>query len=180
MNDYNWFITPLIQRGWSFTPLEEKQDNHYSSEAKRVLGLIKETSLNFQHFIQHFQKLTSPGEDSWFLSYSDYFSDTDEGFSWNEYEKLSIQSAEEEEDNDEKILITKFWDSHLPFAYSVRNGYSYLAIGVSGVNEGKIIYGREPIFEDFSIEANSFEEFLSSFLLVLTTQKSSSILLDFI
>ena len=180
MNDYRTFIKTLVQRGWSFTPWGEKQDNHYSSEAKRVLRQIERTSLDFQHFIQSFQELTSHGEDSWFLSHSDYFINTDEGFSWNEYEKLSIQNAEEEGDDNEKIFIEKFWDSYLPFAYSVRNGYSYLAIGVSGVNEGRVIYGREPIFEDFSIESNSFEDFLSSFLLVLTGQKSSSRLLDFI
>ncbi len=54
MNDYRWFIKSLVQRGWSFTPWGEKQDNHYSSEAKRVLRQIERTSLDFQYFIQSF------------------------------------------------------------------------------------------------------------------------------
>ncbi len=63
---------------------------------------------------------------------------------------------------------------------SIRNGYSYLAIGVSGTNEGKIIYGREPVFEEFSVVADSFEELLDSFVLTLTSKNESIRLLEFI
>lgn len=175
MKSYSWFIDDLIEKGWSFKPFTEKQGNQLSSDANRALNLIKETPLNFQNFIQNFQELISKGEDSWFLSYYDYINDSD--FSWNEYEKLSIQSTEE--DDDEMLLLKKFWNTYLPFAYSVRNGYSYLAIGLSGTNKGKIIYGREPIFEDFSIEADSFDELLDS-LILKTSQKESDRLLDFI
>lgn len=93
---------------------------------------------------------------------------------------LSIQAAEENGDDEEKAFLTKFWNSYLPFAYSLKNGYSYLAIGVSGENKGKIIYGQEPVFEDFSIEADSFEELLDSFTLTLTSNKESIKLLEFI
>ena len=65
------------------------------------------------------------------------------------------------------MFLTEFWNSYLPFAYSLRNGYAYLAIGVSGANKGKIIYGREPMFEEFSVEAESFEELLDSFTLTI-------------
>lgn len=180
MNTYSWFIEALVQKGWAFSPFTENQGNYSSSEAKRALDLIKAAPLNFQYFIKSFQELMSHGEDAWFLSYADYLSSHDASFSWNEYEKLSMQAAEEEGDDDEKAFLEKFWNSYLPFAYSVRNGYAYLAIGVAGVNEGKIIYGQEPMFEEFSVEADSFEEFLDSFLLTLTSRKESIRLLDFI
>ena len=181
MSKYSWFIDFLLQKGWLLKPLAETQEDYSSAESKRVLALIKVTPLNFQAFIQSFKELSSRREDAWFLSYSDYLASNEEGgFSWNEYEQLSIQAAEEDGDDEEIAFLSEFWNSYLPFAYSIRNGYSYLAIGVSGINEGKIIYGREPMFEEYSIEADSFEELLDSFVLTLTSQKESIRLLEFI
>lgn len=181
MSKYSWFIDFLLQKGWLLKPLAETQEDYSSAESKRVLALIKATPLNFQAFIQSFKELSSRREDAWFLSYSDYLASNEEGgFSWNEYEQLSIQAAEEDGDDEEIALLSEFWNSYLPFAYSIRNGYSYLAIGVSGINEGKIIYGREPMFEEYSIEADSFEELLDSFVLTLTAKKESIRLLEFI
>ena len=181
MSKYSWFIDSLLQKGWLLKPLAETQEDYPSAESNRVLALIKATPLNFQAFIQSFKELSSRREDAWFLSYSDYLACNEEdGFSWNEYEQLSIQAAEEDEDDEEIAFLSEFWNSYLPFAYSIRNGYSYLAIGVSGINKGKIIYGREPMFEEFSIEADSFEELLDSFVLTLTAKKESIRLLEFI
>lgn len=180
MNSCSWFIELLLQKGWSFSSLTEKQGDDLSSASNRALNLIKATPQSFQAFIHSFQELSSSGEDSWFLSYPDYLESNDAGFSWNEYEKLSIQAAEEDGDDEEKAFLTEFWNSYLPFAYSLRNGYAYLAIGIFGANKGKIIYGREPMFEEFSVEAESFEELLDSFALTLTSQKESIRLFDFI
>ena len=181
MSKYSWFIDSLLQKGWLLKPLAETQEDYSSAESKRVLALIKATPLNFQTFIQSFKELSSRREDAWFLSYLDYLASNEEGgFSWNEYEQLSIQAAEEDGDDEEIAFLSEFWNSYLPFAYSIRNGYSYLAIGVSGINKGKIIYGREPMFEEFSIEADSFEELLDSFVLTLTAKKESIRLLEFI
>lgn len=181
MSKYSWFIDILLQKGWLLKPLVETQENYSSAESNRVLDLIKATPLNFQAFIQSFKELSSRREDAWFLSYSDYLIGNEEGgFSWNEYEQLSIQTAEEDGDDEEIAFLSEFWNSYLPFAYSIRNGYSYLAIGVSGTNEGKIIYGREPVFEEFSVVADSFEELLDSFVLTLTAKNESIRLFEFI
>lgn len=180
MNSCSKFIELLLRKGWFFKAPTEKLSDSSSSEDNRVINLIKATPPDFQTFIQSFQELSGKGEDAWFISYSDYLSCNESGFSWNEYEKLSIQAAEENGDDEEKAFLTKFWNSYLPFAYSLKNGYSYLAIGVSGENKGKIIYGQEPVFEDFSIEADSFEELLDSFTLTLTSNKESIKLLEFI
>ena len=181
MSKYSWFIDFLLQKGWLLKPLAETQEDYSSTESNRVLAIIKATPLNFQAFIQSFKELSSRREDAWFLSYSDYLASNEEGgFSWNEYEQLSIQAAEEDGDDEEMAFLSEFWNSYLPFAYSIRNGYSYLAIGISGINEGKIIYGREPMFEEFNIEADSFEELLDSFVLTLTAKKESIRLLEFI
>lgn len=108
MNSYSWFIELLLQKGWSFRPVTEKQGEDLSSASNRALNLIKATPQSFQAFIQSFQELSSSGEDSWFLSYSDYLESNDAGFSWNEYEKLSIQATEEDGDDDEKAFLTEF------------------------------------------------------------------------
>lgn len=181
MSKYRWFIDLLLQEGWSLKPLGATEEDGASTYCNRVLTLIKAAPLEFQVFIQSFKELSSEKEDAWFLSYSDYLASHEEGdFSWNEYEQLSLQTAEEDGDAEEMAFLGEFWNSYLPFAYSIRNGYSYLAIGVSGVNEGKIIYGREPMFEEYSVEADSFEELLDAFVLTLTGKKESSRLLEFI
>lgn len=139
MSKYLWFIDLLLQEGCSFKPLEATEEVDSSSFSKRVLALIKATPLSFQAFIQSFKELSSEKEDAWFLSYSHYLASKEEGdFSWNEYEQLSLQTAEEDGDAEEMAFLGEFWNSYLPFAYSIRNGYSYLAIGVSGVNEERL------------------------------------------
>ena len=43
MNSYSWFIELLLQRGWSFSPLTEKQGDDLSLASNRALNLIKAT-----------------------------------------------------------------------------------------------------------------------------------------
>ena len=63
--------------------------------------------------------------------------------------------------------IKSFWDKHLPILMSVKNGYSYVAIGIGEFNNGKIFYGTEPEYEDVAIIANSFYEFKEKYISAL-------------
>ena len=100
----------------------------------------------------------------WFLSYQDFSKNDENSFSWNEFECQSIDSA-----LDEEMLsdIKSFWDKHLPILMSVKNGYSYVAIGIGEFNNGKIFYGTEPEYEDVAIIANSFYEFKEKYISAL-------------
>jgi len=63
--------------------------------------------------------------------------------------------------------IKSFWDKHLPILMSVKNGYSYVAIGIGEFNNGRIFYGTEPEYEDVAIIANSFYEFKEKYISAL-------------
>lgn len=56
-----------------------------------------------------------------------------------------------------KDEIGKFWDGHLPVFLSLESGYAYYAISIE---EGSIVYGSEPEFEECQTVADSFEDFM--------------------
>lgn len=100
-------------------------------------------------------ELFSGDETTWFLCAEDYDTRLDHVWHWNEWEQLSLQSAEGDEVWTGEIKA--FWDQHLPIVMSVRDGYAYYAISME---DGSVVYGAEPEFEECKQVAGSFEEFL--------------------
>lgn len=134
----------------------------YKIESNKVLPVyITERFQNipddFKAFLGMVDTLISSDEKAWFLSVNDYNGNSDLAFCWNEFEKLSLDSAET--DNEWKQEITKFWDRYLPIIISVRGEYLYYAIDTTSSN-GAVVYGLEPEFEEVTEIANSFKEFL--------------------
>ena len=58
-------------------------------------------------------------------------------------------------------MIINFWNRHLPIYRSVKGKYSYYAIDTES---GKIVCGYEPEYEDASIVADSFEDFIDKII----------------
>ena len=106
-------------------------------------------------FIGQVRELSSPDETTWFLCAEDYDTRLDHTWRWNEWEELSLQSAEG--DDAWRAEIRAFWDDHLPIVLSVRDGYAYYAISMT---DGSVVYGSEPEFEECEMAAGSFAEFL--------------------
>lgn len=73
------------------------------------------------------------------------------GFQWNEFELLSLEST----DNDSSVIT--YWDKNLPIFMSVDGEYSYYAINTEN---GNIVIGYEPDFEEFSVVADDFYTFI--------------------
>ena len=65
-----------------------------------------------------------------------------------------MQSAESDEQS--KQSICKFWQNNLPIIMSVKNGYEYYAVK----NDGMVVSGIEPEFEETRKVAESFEKFM--------------------
>lgn len=104
----------------------------------------------FHTFLDYVSKAESADGSAWFLCMDDYeHTNNTNGFSWNEFEKISLASAESD-----KEKIKKWWESHLPVAMSVNGEYTFLAIDL---NNGNIVQGYEPEFEDTEIIAENFE-----------------------
>lgn len=106
-------------------------------------------------FIGKVRELSSADETVWFLCAEDYDTRLDHAFLWNEWEQLSLQSAEGDDVWTDEIK--SFWDQHLPIVLSVGNGYAYYAVSME---DGSVVYGAEPEFEECRQVAGSFAEFL--------------------
>jgi hypothetical protein len=119
---------------------------------------------DFKFFVSHIKSAVSNDEQSWFLCFDDYNNPEADSFQWDQYEKISLDAAKEENDSVWVSEIKSFWDCYLPIMISLRSGYSYIAIGVCDNNFGKIFHGIEPDFEKVTLLANSLTEFLGNFI----------------
>src|SRR5262249_18478895 len=81
----------------------------------------------------------SADERAWVLSASDTCGTSASAFAWNEWERLSLAAAGD--DDSWKHEITSFWDGNFPLVMSVRSGYAYFAIERS---EHAVVVGEEP------------------------------------
>lgn len=104
-------------------------------------------------------ELCSRGEKTWFLCAADYDSRLDHTWRWNEWEQLSLDSAQG--DDLWSGEIRAFWDNHLPIVMSLEGGYSYYAISMA---DGCVVYGTEPEFEVCQPAASSFPQFLEQIM----------------
>ena len=108
-----------------------------------------------KEFITSYRKVETIDGQAWLLSANDFISKSDDEFSSDEFEKISLSAAE----NDTKwqLEIKEFWDKHLPLYMSVGDGYEYIAYNLE---TGKFVEGAEPEFEETSEVASSVSEFL--------------------
>ncbi|MCM1100467.1 MAG: hypothetical protein NC079_01780 [Clostridium sp.] len=90
------------------------------------------------------------------LCAEDFNRESEDAFQWNEFEMMSLQAAVDEDDEEWQKDIRAFWDKHLPICLSVRDGYSYYAIRI---NDGHVVCGYEPEFEETTDMADSFYGF---------------------
>jgi hypothetical protein len=98
-------------------------------------------------------------QTAWFLCEGDYAGTSGAAFKWDEWERMSLEAAAD--DSRLADAVRGFWDEHLPFLLSVRDGYAYFAVRTAGEGFGRVVAGREPEFEETSEVARTFEEFLS-------------------
>ena len=148
-NLYTKFEEKVISDGWTFEP------EYLNVDLSEYPMLSKCSDNDFCMFLNYVKKVETADSSAWFLCASDYeTTDDTDGFSWNEFEKISLASAESD---DEKESIKKWWESHLPVAMSVKGEYTFLAIDI---DTGNIVQGYEPDFEDTETVAENFEELI--------------------
>lgn len=143
------FVSWMKTQGWSAelepkTPLTNVITDRYHN--------IPELWLQFVGTVN---ELVSGDEMVWFLCAEDYNISFCHAWRWNEWEELSLKAAEGDEDWSNEIRA--FWDDHLPIILSLRDGYAYYAISME---DGSVVYGTEPEFEECEQVAGSFAEFL--------------------
>lgn len=112
---------------------------------------------NYVNFIQHINVLSNKADTTWFLSIDNFKGAAfDTAWQADSFEKISLEAAEG--DKNWQNTIIQFWDTHMPIIFCLANGYEYYAIRL---NDGAIVHGIEPEFEEVSSVAASFEDFLA-------------------
>lgn len=144
------FLTFMKEQGW-IVEFNEKQENCLPQV---IEGRYINVPQQWLDFISTVKSLINDDETTWFLCKDDFNVQKEHAFRWNEWEIISLESAEN--DIEWESEIKEFWNIHLPIIMSVKGGYSYYAISMEN---GSVVYGSEPEFEECKIVANSFEKF---------------------
>ena len=144
----------LKEKGWTIRPSRAKSLRFPAALKKRYGNVPSEIAA----LLTGIAECVSPDERAWFLCQADYSGKNQSAFRWNQWELLSLDSADG--DAELEAEISAFWDRHLPFYLSVRDGYCFAAMCLNGSNKGKVVEGREPDFEDVSIIAKSVIDFV--------------------
>jgi hypothetical protein len=155
------FLAVLRSLGW---------DVALRDEGKLELG--EEFNARYQNipedyleFLKRVALCANSASNVWFLGEGDYNGTAGHAFAWNEFELMSLEGTEPDENSLDKIR--KFWREHFPFMLSVHSDYAFLAICVFGDNYGAVVAGYEPEFEVAFRVCDSFGEFIKLFSMTL-------------
>jgi hypothetical protein len=109
-------------------------------------------------FIEQIERCERGDETCWFLTAADFSGTADTAYAWNEWERMGLEDADE----DYAKEVRAFWDGHLPILSSVQGDYLFLAIDVDRASKtfGAVVEAEALGFEDASVRAASFEQFL--------------------
>ena len=149
-NKRDTFLNWAKEHGW--TIIENKQGVLHLNEG--ILARYKDIPTSYLEFLRTITQCVAPDELTWFLCEDDYNGRSDSEFTWDEFERLSLEAAMEDETW--RADITTWWDQHLPIMMSVDGGYSFYAIELA---TGAIVQGSEPEFEEVDVVAHSLEDF---------------------
>lgn len=138
-----------------------EKNEHSSDLNAEIASRYRKIPIEYLDFLKKVNRLISPNEKSWFLCEDDYNNDSGNDFKWNEFELLSLEAAEDDEQW--KSEITSWWNNHFPILISVDGAYAFYAIDLQN-DIGAIVKGYEPEFEDVDIVASSIEEFFESIM----------------
>lgn len=146
----NTFVKYMKESGWEVELFED--ENTYLSNiiTARYTNIPKQ----WLEFIKTVKCMMNAEETIWFLCANDYEIQSEDAFQWNEWEKLSLESADG--DTEWESRIKAFWDDHLPIIMSVKGGYFYYAVSMK---DGAVVRGAESEFEECEAAAASFTEF---------------------
>ena len=121
----------LTEQGWK---VEMQENNQIPAEiAQRYDSL----PTDYIYFLRNMKACVNSAETVWMLCPDDFAPQGEDGFAWNEFEKMSLDAAEG--DNSWTAEIKSFWNEHLPICLSLKDGYPYHALCLG---DGTIVTGR--------------------------------------
>ncbi|WP_149205760.1 hypothetical protein [Flavobacterium johnsoniae] len=148
-------INFLKELGWEVELSDSKVSFDLLSE--KIKNRISNLPHELKQLMSSVNTLANADDTAWFITNIDLVKENDENsFAWNEFEQQSLDASLNERDK-EKII--QFWESHFCFLISVKNGYSHISVVTKGSEEGKIVIGFEPEYEEVTILCDDFDEF---------------------
>jgi hypothetical protein len=148
-------IRRLQKQGWNVT----KRPGRSLRLPPEVTARHPKLPESLTKFLGGLSSCENQTQTAWFLCEADYSGMSGSAFRWDEWERMSLEAAVD--DRRLREAVSGFWNEHLPFLLSVRDGYAYFAVRTADDGYGQVVSGREPEFEEASAVASSFEEFLS-------------------
>ncbi len=146
------FVKWCLSNSWEVVQIAD------SEVPKELQHRYKSIPHDLKYLLSNLGHCISPDEKTWFLTKGEIEGESESAFSWNEIEKMSLETAEGDSEWTEQIK--EFWDCNIPFVLSVRDGYSYYALQLK--SDGYcVVHGCEPEFEEVKIIAESIIEFLN-------------------
>jgi hypothetical protein len=156
------FLAVLRSFEWEVVLRNEEDQLELGAEFKARYPNIPE---DYLEFLKRVALCANSASNVWFLGEGDYNGYAGHAFAWNEFEIMSLESTQLDENSSDKIR--KFWRNHFPFMLSVHSDYAFLALCVSGDNYGAVVAGYAPEFEEAFKVCGSFGEFVKLFSRVL-------------
>lgn len=146
-------VARLRRLGWT---VEERSDWTFRLPPE-VAARHPHVPAALTEFLSGLSACVNRTQTEWFLCEADFHGTSGGAFRWDEWERMSLEAAGNAAETAE---VRAFWDAHLPFLLSVRDGYAYLAVRTAPDGFGRVVAGREPEFEEASLVAGIFEQFL--------------------
>jgi len=143
------------EAGWIIVPRDPSLAVALPEEISRRFG---GPPPSYEPFLSSVATACNGDESIWFLTEERFAATDPTGFVWNELEKISLDSADEED----RPPIVAFWDRHFPIMMAPNGDYDFLAIVTNGPDEGRVVHGYAPEFEDVSVVAGCFDDCLAS------------------
>jgi hypothetical protein len=151
-------IQQLRQQGWT---IAERQGRPFRLPPE-VSARHPKLPKSLTAFLAGMSVCVDASESEWFLCEDDFAGGSGSAFPWDAWERLSLKAGID--DDRFTAQVRAFWDAHLPFFLSVRDGYAYFAVRTATDGFGQVVAGREPEFDEPSKVAETFTDFLRLFV----------------
>ncbi|MDR1930737.1 MAG: hypothetical protein LBQ44_08940, partial [Treponema sp.] len=121
MEKINNFIDWAKNNGWNIL-LENNRINNLPENLMQRYNIPNE----YKAFLGKIKICINAEENIWFLCIGDYLEESEDAFRWNEFELISIEAA----DDDNELIngIKDYWNKHFPIILNVKDEYKYYAI----------------------------------------------------
>ena len=150
----------LQAQGWQVFAMSKQEKVQLRSD----LGIQPDqdlTSSSLQALCRDYAYLRSLDECCWFLTDWEKSGLSDSAFAVDEFKKQSLDAAINPQQETE---ILAFWAQHQVILMSVYADYAFVAYVLSGADQGKIVMGMEPEYEEVDIIFDSFEHFTQALM----------------